>query len=442
MKSREHKLDICFDFTRGSCRRGDGCRFSHNLPPGGVIPPRPKTAGVCFDYTKGICNRGCVSRRSRRPRRDLRRDLARPVMRERRRRIKKRERFLRSTLVLFLGGSDTRRDSLSRSSLLRSPSRDRHHRDACRFSHDAQAVAAFAKREESGGSPTSSKALPKPLPVPAAKPAASSGSLGAPRRTGAPSHAIASNAKHAKHVGPPANASANASRRDEPGSIAKTNAPASPARANPWASVAAGAPALSALSPLSRGAETREAPSFRFGVAPSEHSPSEHSPFGNDRGAHRADVVGSSDASLAPNVSRPNFSFGSGTASPAESRAGPSPFGSVPSSGAGDVRGGAVGAPETAPRGFGNGGAREPGPPGPPEHLGVGSPPAFAGGGLGGLFGGNSASLFGNAFGTGSPGAGAGAGAAPVWGGGGFGALRGGVGGFGAFDGGASGGSY
>ena len=142
-------------------------------------------------------------------------------------------------------------------------------------------------------------------------------------------------------------------------------------------------------------------------------------------------------------MSRPNFSFGSGTASPAESRAGPSPFGSVPSSGAGDVRGGAVGAPETAPRGFGNGGAREPGPPGPPEHLGVGSPPAFAGGGLGGLFGGNSASLFGNAFGTGSPGhTGAGAGAAPVWGGGGFGALRGGVGGFGAFDGGAGGGSY
>ena len=67
--------------------------------------------------------------------------------------------------------------------------------------------------------------------------------------------------------------------------------------------------------------------------------------------------------------------------------------------------------------------------------------PAFAGG-LGGLFGGNGASLFGNAFGTGAPGAGAGAGAAPVWGGGGFGALRGGVGGFGAFDGGAGGGSY
>ena len=388
MKSREHKLDICFDFTRGSCRRGDGCRFSHNLPPGGVIPPRPKTAGVCFDYTKGICNRGCVSRRSRRPRRDLRRDLARPVTRERRR-IKKRERFLTIDACSF-SRSDARRDSLSRSSLLRSPSRDRHHRDACRFSHDAQAVAAFAKREESGGSPTSSKALPKPLQVPAAKktPAASSGSLGAPRRTGEPSHAIASNAKHAKHVGPAANA--NASRRDDPGSIAKTNAPASPARTNgngnPWASVAGGgAPALSSLSaPRRDGAATREAPSFRFGAF--DGAP-KNAPFGNEI----EKVVSSSESSSllltkTPNVSRPNFSFGSGTASyGAESNAGsgPSLFGPVPAvDDAGDVRGGAVGyEPETAPRGFGNGGARESGPPGLAEHLGVGSPPRSPGGG-------------------------------------------------------------
>lgn len=52
--------DICFDFTRGTCNRGDSCRFSHELPPSGVIPPRPKTAGVCFDFTKGICKRGCA----------------------------------------------------------------------------------------------------------------------------------------------------------------------------------------------------------------------------------------------------------------------------------------------------------------------------------------------------------------------------------------------
>ena len=53
-------MDICFDFTRGQCNRGDNCRFSHDLPPNGQIPPRPKTAGVCFDYTKGICKRGYV----------------------------------------------------------------------------------------------------------------------------------------------------------------------------------------------------------------------------------------------------------------------------------------------------------------------------------------------------------------------------------------------
>ena len=82
-------------------------------------------------------------------------------------------------------------------------------------------------------------------------------------------------------------------------------------------------------------------------------------------------------------MSRPNFSFGSGTASyGAESSAGagPSLFGPVPAfDDAGDVRSGAVGyEPETAPRGFGNGGARESGPPGLAEHLGVGSPPALS----------------------------------------------------------------
>lgn len=56
---RDKLLDICFDFTRGTCNR-ENCRFSHDLPPNGQIPPRPKTAGVCFDFTKGICKRGYV----------------------------------------------------------------------------------------------------------------------------------------------------------------------------------------------------------------------------------------------------------------------------------------------------------------------------------------------------------------------------------------------
>ena len=143
-----------------------------------------------------------------------------------------------------------------------------------------------------------------------------------------------------------------------------------------------------------------------------------------------------------PNVSRPNFSFGSGTASyGAESNAGsgPSLFGPVPAfDDAGDVRGGAVGyVPEIAPRGFGNGGARESGPPGLAEHLGWGRPRPRGG--------------WEGSEGTERPSSGTfdgrrrrrrRAAAAPVWGGGGFGALRGGVGGFGAFDGGAGGGSY
>ena len=157
-----------------------------------------------------------------------------------------------------------------------------------------------------------------------------------------------------------------------------------------------------------------------------------------------------------PNVSRPNFSFGSGTASyGAESNAGsgPSLFGPVPAfDDAGDARGGAVGYERRAagvrerrrtrvgtpgPGGASGGGSRAAGVRGT-ERPSSGTHasrdprawrsiwgwgrPAFAGGGLGGLFGGNGASLFGNAFGTGAPGAGAGAGAAPVWGGGGFGA--------------------
>ena len=135
------KLDICFDFTRGSCRRGDGIVASRTRrPPGGVIPPRPKTAGVCFDYTKGICNRGCVSPLSHPG--EISEDLARPVTRERRR-IKKRERFLTIDACSFSGPPAAAPPPLS---VLPPPLTITRPtpRDARRFSHDAQAVAAFA----------------------------------------------------------------------------------------------------------------------------------------------------------------------------------------------------------------------------------------------------------------------------------------------------------
>ena len=38
---KNEKLDICFDHSRGQCNRGDSCRFSHDLPANGQIPPRP-----------------------------------------------------------------------------------------------------------------------------------------------------------------------------------------------------------------------------------------------------------------------------------------------------------------------------------------------------------------------------------------------------------------
>ena len=123
------RSDACFDWSRGSCARGESCRFSHEGAPGanpmagahvrgpgsGSASPHRMAAGVCFDYAKGTCKRG----------------------------------------------------------------------DQCRFSHDAVAVAAFAKIASVGGgvgsgngstvsgsgSPTSgsgrlaASSIPKPLPI-------------------------------------------------------------------------------------------------------------------------------------------------------------------------------------------------------------------------------------------------------------------------------------
>lgn len=226
-------------------------------------------------------------------------------------------------------------------------------------------------------------------------------------------------AKHA--VGAHGNAPSGATRAKH---VAVANG-----HASPWASVAAG----EGYAAAARGGDA-ETHSFRFGATRVETNggafeskahapPSEGVPNGD---ALRAPSLGSSP--LQP--SRPNFSFGSGTATPPEKNEAhgwrSDPFGSL--GGGGDF-----GGASSAPRGFGVGG---------PAVGGGGSPPAFAGGGLGGLFGSPSASLFGNAFGAGAPGGGGGgAGASPVWGGGGFGGV-GGVGGFGAFGGGASSGSY
>ena len=57
--------DICFDFTRGTCNRGDSCRFSHELPPSGVIPPGPRPWASASTSPRASASEGAPSRRVR-----------------------------------------------------------------------------------------------------------------------------------------------------------------------------------------------------------------------------------------------------------------------------------------------------------------------------------------------------------------------------------------
>lgn len=59
-----HRLDpkeqICFDFTKGQCRRGGACKFSHDIDL--IIKVNSQEKGICFDFLKGICARGALCR--------------------------------------------------------------------------------------------------------------------------------------------------------------------------------------------------------------------------------------------------------------------------------------------------------------------------------------------------------------------------------------------
>ncbi|KAK3267335.1 hypothetical protein CYMTET_24100, partial [Cymbomonas tetramitiformis] len=55
----QSKGGICFDFTKGQCNRGETCRFSHDMP---TSAPVVKNAGICFDFTRGVCMRGEMCR--------------------------------------------------------------------------------------------------------------------------------------------------------------------------------------------------------------------------------------------------------------------------------------------------------------------------------------------------------------------------------------------
>ncbi|XP_036069751.1 muscleblind-like protein 3 isoform X4 [Oryzias melastigma] len=54
-QKRADKLEVCREFQRGNCTRGD-CRFAHPLEAG-MVDGRENCVIVCMDYIKGRCGR-------------------------------------------------------------------------------------------------------------------------------------------------------------------------------------------------------------------------------------------------------------------------------------------------------------------------------------------------------------------------------------------------
>lgn len=51
---------ICFDFTKGMCTRGDKCKYSHDIAT--IVTFNSKEKGICFDYLRSQCHRGLLCR--------------------------------------------------------------------------------------------------------------------------------------------------------------------------------------------------------------------------------------------------------------------------------------------------------------------------------------------------------------------------------------------
>jgi Torus domain/Zinc finger C-x8-C-x5-C-x3-H type (and similar) len=56
----EAKTQICFDFTKGMCTRGDKCKYSHDIAT--IVHFNSKEKGICFDYLRNQCHRGLLCR--------------------------------------------------------------------------------------------------------------------------------------------------------------------------------------------------------------------------------------------------------------------------------------------------------------------------------------------------------------------------------------------
>ncbi len=53
-------VQICFDFTKGTCSRGESCRFSHDIAT--IVNVNSQERGICFDFVRSQCNRGLLCR--------------------------------------------------------------------------------------------------------------------------------------------------------------------------------------------------------------------------------------------------------------------------------------------------------------------------------------------------------------------------------------------
>ncbi|GAX78063.1 hypothetical protein CEUSTIGMA_g5505.t1 [Chlamydomonas eustigma] len=59
-EAQRAKLQICFDFTKGMCSRGDRCKYSHDVAT--IVNFNSKEKGICFDYLRNQCQRGLLCR--------------------------------------------------------------------------------------------------------------------------------------------------------------------------------------------------------------------------------------------------------------------------------------------------------------------------------------------------------------------------------------------
>ena len=58
--SNDPKTQICFDFTKGVCTRGNSCKFSHDVAL--IVSVNSQERGICFDFLRGQCHRGLLCR--------------------------------------------------------------------------------------------------------------------------------------------------------------------------------------------------------------------------------------------------------------------------------------------------------------------------------------------------------------------------------------------